>query len=218
MKFINVLFICFSITFSFNLAHAQDTGDVIVSDRRADDNAFASAVGYYARSRHFIIKAVQEFDAGVAYVDPSVLIDIPQWRNTLIDKAEDIERILTPQPLADPQGVVFNPDPRFINKDYLQVKELKKIGTPIKLAKRQTLKVGIKHFSTARSLLIKAVQEFDLGLKNANPQILVDVHNWRNTILNCSEDLNRILAPQSRETESGITFSADRRLLNSNLR
>ena len=220
MKFTYIFYICFPVAFSFNVASAQVEEDTttVVSDKRIDDDAFASAVGYYARSRHFIIKAIQEFDAGVAYVDPSVLINISQWRNTLIDKAEDLERILTPQPLADPQGVIFNPDQRFINKDYLQIKSLKKFGTPIKLAKKQTLKVSTKHFSIARSLLIKAVQEFDLGLKNANPQILVDVHNWRNTILNCAEDLNRVLAPQSRESESGTAFSPDSRLLNSNIR
>lgn len=204
--------------FSLPVNAQEENQPIEVSEEGADVRSLAAASGHYARTRHFIIKAVQEFDLGVKFVDPQLLLDIQQWRNTLLDRAEDLERILDPQPQANQQGVDFVAAPRFINEEYLKPKELTKIGAPITEVKGKTLKVGIKHYAQARNLLLTAVREFDLGVRLANPQILVDISAWRNSILDRAEDLNRILAPKPRESETGTTYTPDSRLLNGAIR
>ena len=60
---------------------------------------------------------------------------------------------------------------------------------------------------------MEAVREFDTGLKLANPQVLIDVSEWRNDLLDRAEDLEKVLDPQPRASETGVTFQGDPRLL-----
>lgn len=72
---------------------------------------------------------------------------------------------------------------------------------------------AVAHFSRARSLLIAALKEFDRGAKIASPSELLDTAQWRNTLIDRAEDLDRVLDPQPRATQGGIKFEADSRLL-----
>lgn len=85
-----------------------------VGVERADGARLASAVGHFARSRSLLIAALQEFDKGNAMVDPSAMLDAKEWRHSLIDRANDLERVLDPQPRATRSGVKFSPDSRLI--------------------------------------------------------------------------------------------------------
>jgi len=198
---------------------AQDIPNTKISNQRAEGELFAAASGYYARARLFVIKATQEFALGVKNVDPSVLIDAQMWQNILLDRAEDLERILAIQPEANREGVSFEPAPRFINDDYLKAKgTIEKFGTPIKEATGKKLKVAIKHYAQARNLLLTAINEFDAGMRLANPQVLVNVSEWRNIVMDRAEDLNRVLSPKARESETGITYRPDSRLMSNKFR
>lgn len=97
----------------------------------------------------------------------------------------------------------------------LQVSDAKAQATPVNLERAQgeELATAIGHYARARSLLLAAVREFDQGLKHANPQVLVDVKEFRNTLLDRAEDLEKILAPQPRATKRGVQFAPDSRLL-----
>jgi hypothetical protein len=72
------------------------------------------AVAHYARARSLIIAALHEFDKGRKIASPSELLDPSQWRNTLIDRAEDLDRVLDPQPRATKGGIRFEADPRLL--------------------------------------------------------------------------------------------------------
>lgn len=196
---------------------ADYADDVEISNKRADGESFAIAQGHYARARHMLARAVQEYDKGVGSVNPDVLLDIHAWRNTVLDRMEDLERILTLQPTANEQGVEFTPESRFINDEYLKVEELTKYGTPILEAKGQTLKIAVKHYTQSHDLLYSAVREFDLGLRIANPQQLFEVHEWRNTVIDLAKDLEKVIAPKARESETGVRYSPDSRLLNKSI-
>lgn len=82
--------------------------------REAHPEITAEAVAHYARSRALLIKAINEFDKGRRLSKPDELLDSIKWRNTLIDRAEDIERILAPQPRVTKGGIYFEADPRLL--------------------------------------------------------------------------------------------------------
>jgi hypothetical protein len=84
----------------------------------------------------------------------------------------------------------------------------------ITTANNERLAVATGHFARARSLLNAAVREFDQGQKIADPSALLDVKLWRDTLLERSQELNRVLDPQPRASNTGVMYNADTRLLN----
>ena len=89
-----------------------------VSLKRAQGEELASAIGHYARARSLLIAAVREFDKGLKQANPDILIDSKEWRNSILDRAEDLEKVLSPQPHATERGVYFNPDSRLLGEAY----------------------------------------------------------------------------------------------------
>jgi hypothetical protein len=74
----------------------------------------AEAVAHYARSRALLVSAINEFDKGRKLAKPDELLDSNKWRMTLIDRAEDLERVLDPQPRATKGGIKFEADSRLL--------------------------------------------------------------------------------------------------------
>lgn len=81
---------------------------------KARPEVAAEAVAHYARSRALLVAAINEFDKGRNIAKPDELLDSKKWRNTLIDRAEDLERVLDPQPRATRGGIRFEADPRLL--------------------------------------------------------------------------------------------------------
>lgn len=81
---------------------------------QASQEESAEAVAHYARSRALLISAIHEFDQARKIAKPDELLDSTKWRNTLIDRAEDLERVLDPQPKATKGGIKFSADPRLL--------------------------------------------------------------------------------------------------------
>ena len=96
---------------SKSAAEAIEQSALIERASQADVNG---AVGHYARARSLLIAAVREFDQGYAKARPDSLINSQEWRANLIDRAEDLERVLDPQPRLSERGVRFNPDSRLM--------------------------------------------------------------------------------------------------------
>lgn len=82
--------------------------------RKAHPEITAESIAHYARSRALLIKAINEFDKGRALAKPDELLDSTKWRNTLIDRAEDLEKVLDPQPRATKGGIYFEADSRLL--------------------------------------------------------------------------------------------------------
>lgn len=85
-----------------------------VSIGQASQEQAAEAVAHYARSRALLVAALNEFDQARKLARPDELLDPVKWRNTLIDRAEDLERVLDPQPRATKGGIRFAPDSRLM--------------------------------------------------------------------------------------------------------
>jgi hypothetical protein len=91
--------------------HAQAEARTLGSAR---PEVAAEAVAHYARSRALLVAAVNEFDKARKLAKPDELLDSTKWRTTLIDRAEDLERVLDPQPRATRGGIKFEADPRLL--------------------------------------------------------------------------------------------------------
>lgn len=85
-----------------------------VSLGQANQEDTTEAVAHFARARSLVIAALHEFDKGRKLASPHELLDSTQWRNTLIDRAEDLDRVLDPQPRATKGGIRFEADPRLL--------------------------------------------------------------------------------------------------------
>jgi hypothetical protein len=83
---------------------------------RAQGERLAQAIGHYARARSLLIAAIREFDAGAKLASPQSLLDVTTFRHTLLDRAEDLERILDPQPRVNRGGVRFEADSRLLGE------------------------------------------------------------------------------------------------------
>ena len=81
---------------------------------QASQEQAAEAVAHYARARALLISALNEFDVARKLARPDELLDPVKWRNTLIDRAEDLDRVLDPQPRATKGGIRFEADPRLL--------------------------------------------------------------------------------------------------------
>ena len=93
---------------------SRSSAKSVASLGQADNQDTTEAVAHFARSRSLLIAALHEFDKGRKLASPNQLLDPVQWRNTLIDRAEDLDRVLDPQPRATKGGIKFEADPRLL--------------------------------------------------------------------------------------------------------
>lgn len=68
------------------------------------------AAAQYLKAKAQLTSALRYFDEGLKIAEPSAIIDVPRWRNTVIDRIEELERILAPQARATRDGVRFEGD------------------------------------------------------------------------------------------------------------
>lgn len=108
-----IVLICgvLSITVTNALSVAAPGGENL---RAAHPSIKAEAVAHYARSRALLVKAITEFDKARSLAKPDELLDATKWRNTLIDRAEDLEKVLDPQPRVTRGGIYFEADSRLL--------------------------------------------------------------------------------------------------------
>lgn len=112
-----VFIISILVLFSFSAGNALAEPER-VSLERAEGEQLATAIGHYTRARSLLLAAVREFDNGLKHANPQVLLDVKEFRNSLIDRAEDLEKVLAPQPKASRGGVQFSPDSRLLGEAY----------------------------------------------------------------------------------------------------
>ena len=75
------------------------------------------------------------------------------------------------------------------------------------------LSTAVAHYGRARMYLLAAIREFDQGMKSANANTLLDTGKFRTTLVNRAKELEHVLDPQPRASNSGVTFSPDPRLI-----
>lgn len=86
----------------------NSAGTHSISLQTAKGEKLAVASGHYARARALLIASVREFDQGLDLVDPSALVDTQKWRKSVLDRAEELARVLDPQPRSSRSGIRFD--------------------------------------------------------------------------------------------------------------
>lgn len=112
---ISVFFVIVALTLFTYLSQGQAT-DKVVPIARAEGEVLQSAVGHFARSRSLLVAAIREFDRGLKLVDPDSIVDVQRFRTTLLDRSEELERLLDPQPRVTRSGIKFSPDVRLLGE------------------------------------------------------------------------------------------------------
>ena len=82
---------------------------------QAQGEQLATAIGHFGRARSLLIAAIQAFDTGCKFANPKVLINVESGRGNVMERVEDLERVLAPQARVTKGGVQYQPDNRLIH-------------------------------------------------------------------------------------------------------
>lgn len=96
------------------------------NERYASLERSKDAVGHYARARAMLVRALQEFEEGRKLARPDLLLDAEEWRLSVISRAEELNRVLDPQPKVVRSGTRFSASP-------LQVERTKQLLPPLEI-------------------------------------------------------------------------------------
>lgn len=117
-KYLALLFI--AILFSSSTLFAQSGG----LEARSGNSAFEArekarlnrAAAHYQRSRAHLLSAIDEFNKASKLANPKMIMDVNAWRGAVSKSAQDLARILAPQPRHSVSGVKLESAPNLIKK------------------------------------------------------------------------------------------------------
>ncbi|MBX7139290.1 MAG: hypothetical protein K1X83_15050 [Oligoflexia bacterium] len=104
------------VAFALSAAVSAAADQAAVPLQKAQGENLSAAIGHFARSRSLIIAAINEFDQGLKLVNPDALMDAQAWRDSLAQRAKEIEHVLDPQPRASRGGVRYDADTRLLGE------------------------------------------------------------------------------------------------------
>lgn len=90
------------------------------ASRSAGPEETAAAIGHYHRARHMLLAAVREFDKGYKLASPEAVLNGQQWRQEVLDRAQDLIKVLDPQPRVSKWGVRYDASPSLLNQEDAQ--------------------------------------------------------------------------------------------------
>jgi hypothetical protein len=94
------------------LAQAEESASI----EKAAGEDLSVAMGHYARSRALLISAIGEFDKGAKLADPKIILDGKRWRGSLVERAQELERLLDPQPRVSKRGAKYEAQKSLLNE------------------------------------------------------------------------------------------------------
>lgn len=107
-----VLTAALAATFMPSTAKAEEAQAI----ERASGDRLSKAVGHYSRARMYLLAAIKEFDQGMRSANANTMLDTGKFRATLVNRAQELERVLDPQPRVSHTGVKFSGDPKLIGE------------------------------------------------------------------------------------------------------
>lgn len=99
------------------LSQEQAANEQALNLERAQGEDLATAIGHYARARSLLIAAIREFDKGYNTARPDAILDSAAWRAELIERAEDLDRVLAPQARVSKSGVRYEPNSALLSTE-----------------------------------------------------------------------------------------------------
>lgn len=86
------------------------------SQQYSSEERSSAAIGHYARARAMLVEALAEFEQARKLARPDLLLDPEQWRSSVVSRAEDLNRVLDPQPRVTRSGVHFKANRLLLRK------------------------------------------------------------------------------------------------------
>lgn len=112
---IRVVTLGFVIGLSIQTQAFADESAIMARMGASGDRA-ATARGHYARSHAMLLEALREFDKGKKLASPEVILNSKEWRGTLISRAEELEKLMDPQPRVSKGGARYEGDSRLLKQ------------------------------------------------------------------------------------------------------
>ena len=87
-----------------------------IAEQSSTEERTDAAIGHYAKSRALLVEALEEFETARKLARPDLLIDPEEWRISVISRAEELNRILDPQPRITRSGTRFQANNRLVRR------------------------------------------------------------------------------------------------------
>ena len=76
-----------------------------------------AALGHYSRARTLLVDALAEFEQARGIARPDLLLDAERWRSTVIDRTQELDHLLDPQPRITTGGARFRANPLILKRE-----------------------------------------------------------------------------------------------------
>jgi hypothetical protein len=80
----------------------------------ASPQELAVGVGHFERAHSLLAAAVREFDLGYKKVNTDKVLEASKWRGSLLERAKELEVVLSPKAREIKVGSRYSPDTRLL--------------------------------------------------------------------------------------------------------
>lgn len=121
----------------FSSASGAGTGGGAAGSEVAGGERRSAALAHYARARTMLLESLAEFERARDIARPDLFIDSEQWRNNVINRAQDLDHVLNPRPREVAGGVQLSSQPTLIRGESPEEKKseihgkLSDVHTPV---------------------------------------------------------------------------------------
>ena len=134
----------------------------VSAENYASAERSSAAIGHYARARTMLVEALSEFEEARRLARPDMLIDVEQWRSTIVSRTEDLNRVLDPKPRVTRDGARFKANPSLIRREserlptYKGVKSSNFLGEDEYLSTQEAIRARMKAEKTEKEASLKS--------------------------------------------------------------
>lgn len=139
------------------------------NERYASLERSKDAVGHYARARAMLVRALQEFEEGRKLALPDLLLDSEEWRLSIISRAEELNRVLDPQPKVVRSGTRFSASPLQVERKKQQLPPLE-IGPADNNTQGEEERARQKEIEAVKARMSEVSKDYDYASKPENDE------------------------------------------------
>lgn len=88
-----------------------------VAPKLASKERREAALAHYSRARSMLLESLAEFERARDIARPDLIIDSEAWRNTLVSRARELDRVLEPQARASASGARLDSAPSLTREE-----------------------------------------------------------------------------------------------------
>lgn len=188
----------FIVTILWGVTATASFAEQSSSEERTD-----AAIGHYAKSRALLVEALEEFETARKLARPDLLIDPEEWRISVISRAEELNRILDPQPRITRSGTRFQANNRLVRR--ISKRDVKDLPKDANVYGERYTVTESKHATTGKNL--KGTKDItgnkDLNDTKIETQGQIKNHKSLKSILSSKTDSENTTKNETPEIDKG---------------